>query len=477
MRVSQYFKLNRRQPTLDFVDVDTRGDARLFLDPRALRLLNSDWGRLCVTLIQDFFRGVLSLIQSGNHDKAKWLLSTLREPNETHLGLSKDRSRGKALGPLSSADVWEALSRSAAVSSGLLEDLEDTILLVPGISSDKVSDMATNIVRGPLVAYTQDVCSYYGIPLTDGVASGPIWDVELKDWRSDYVSLPTTKYGKLILVPKAIVRKRMDYDENEYFQNYILEYLREMELSANTELVHLLRSGGKRVTKKDLVAKYGAGKEVTLKYTLENPELLQLYRELKKESYQPPLDHNDLFDYEKESSPDWDLLYSAVAAIQQGRKAASDYENAVESFLTALFYPSLTNPKVQHEIHSGRKRIDITYTSTAASGFFKWLGTHYNAPFVFIECKNYTEDPANPELDQLSGRFSRDRGRFGLLVCRSFSDKPLFEQRCKDTANDGRGFIVALDDQDLRTMATERKTHISSGDYDILQKRFEAFVM
>jgi len=59
MRVSEYFHLNRTQPTLDFVDVDIRDDLRLFVDPRALRLLPSDWAAECVALIQNFFRHVI----------------------------------------------------------------------------------------------------------------------------------------------------------------------------------------------------------------------------------------------------------------------------------------------------------------------------------------------------------------------------------------------------------------------------------
>jgi len=65
--------------------------------------------------------------------------------------------------------------------------------------------------------------------------------------------------------------------------------------------------------------------------------------------------------------------------------------------------------------------------------------------YIPAECKNYSSDPANPALDQLAGRFSTKRGKFGLLICRKFDNKNLFIQRCKDTAQDGRGFIVPLD--------------------------------
>lgn len=131
---------------------------------------------------------------------------------------------------------------------------------------------------------------------------------------------------------------------------------------------------------------------------------------------------------------------------------------------------------MQHEIHEGRKRIDITYTNMAVGGFFKWLATHYSAAHTFVESKNYGREVANPELDQLSGRFSPTRGQFGLLVCRQFTDKELFLRRCHDTAGDGRGFVIPLDDDDLRELLDSRKTDPMFLSLSLLQNRFRDLV-
>src|SRR4051794_15415246 len=129
MRVSGYFKLGVGQDALDFVDVDVVGDDPLFVDPHALRTTRTPWTDECVSLLQDFFGTVLEKIRAGKHDRARALLRQLREPNETHLGLSRGHARGRALGPRSSRDVWDALLSSEAVKSGLLQDLEDTVLM------------------------------------------------------------------------------------------------------------------------------------------------------------------------------------------------------------------------------------------------------------------------------------------------------------------------------------------------------------
>jgi len=477
-RISEHFRLHRDQPSLDFVDVDIEKDLRVFVDPRALRLLPTDWGHECVALIQDFFSTVMTAIREGNDSFAKRLLQNLREPNETHLGLSIAESRGRALGHESAGDVWEALSQSEAARSGLLEDLEDTVLLVDGISTDIISDITTNIIRQPLIHYTQAACAWYGIPLTQDIDSGPMWDPGNQNWFSEYVDLPIVPSGKLLLVPKVIVRRRLEYDADEYYRHYILEHLRSVELAANSELVQTLRRGRKRVTKKSLTEKYGRGKEVNLRETRKEPSLLTRYRDAKKSMIRPPLDHETFAAEENTPEPDWDSLLSDVVSLPTGQANANHYERAIESLLSALFYPSLSNPQPQRQIHQGRKRIDITYTNVATRGFFQWLGQHFAAPHVFVECKNYTDDPANPELDQLSGRFSSMRGKFGLLVCRTIANKELFAARCRDTAQDDRGCIVFLDDADLGDLVGLRKNGASIQEqYELLKSRMDSLMM
>ncbi len=477
MRVSEYYSFNRTQPTLDFVDVDIEGDASVFIDPRALRLLPSEWGNECVSLIQNFFREVLKAIQAGDQERGRSLLLALREPNETHLGLSRGRARGRAIGLYSAGAVWDALSQSEAARSGLLEELEDTILMIEGISSDIISDIATNIIREPLIRYTQEVAEYYGIPLVPDVNSGPMWDPENVRWYSAFTSLPVTEEGKLLLVPKVIVRRRMDYDVGEYFRHYLLEHLREAELSANTELVHLLRDGSPKVNKKDVEAKYGSGKAMIVRETRNHPEILDEYRKDKRNRYQPPLDHLDISLAEGTPQPEWDILLQTLIEIPTGQDYFSQYENSVEALLSALFYPSLTNPVKQLQIHEGRKRIDLTYTNVASHGFFHWLSMHHSASHIFIECKNYGRELGNPELDQMGGRFSPSRGQFGIITCRSFENKDLFIKRCRDTANDQRGFIVPLDDEDLKVLVDEVKEQVHEARFEFLYSCFAKLVM
>ena len=475
MRVSSKYKLGRTQPALDFVDVDYNGDTKLFISPRALAGLPSDWGQSCVSLVQSFFGTVLGHIKAGRHTDAERLLKALREPNETHLGLSVGKSRGRALGDSSAHDVWNALSNSQAARSGLIRDLEDTVLLIPGIGVDVISDMTTNIIRGPLITYTQEMCRYYGIPLKSGIPSGPMWDGRTKDWVEDFTDLPMTPAGKLLLVPKAIVRRHLAYNLEEYYRHYVLTHLQEVELSSNSQLVQITKTTKKRyVTKKDVEGKYGTGKQLTSTISVANPDILEEYKNKADSRPYLALDHALIAATEGTAKPDWDGLLDAVLDIPTGAPDAKRYEDAVESLLTALFWPDLTNPIAQSKIHSGRKIIDIDYTNMAAGGFFYWLSRHYPSGRIFVECKNYGGKVANPEMDQLSSRFSPSRGQVGILVCRAFDSKDRFLTGCRDTAKDSHGYIIALDDDDLKSLVHERKTNEEFQAWTLLSKRFRS---
>lgn len=219
MRVSEHYGLRKTQAGLEFVDVDIEQDIPVFISPRAIQTLPTPWAHECVSLIQSFFTRVLELIRTDQNAEARALLEQLREPNETHLGLSTERSRGHALGSQSANSVWHELSQSEAAKSGLLEDLEDTVLLVPGISDDIVSDITTNIIRRPLLRYTQEIAEKYGIPLIEGVATGPQWNPQALLWEDKFDRMPIAGLGKLLLVPRSIVRRQMSYDVNEYYRH------------------------------------------------------------------------------------------------------------------------------------------------------------------------------------------------------------------------------------------------------------------
>jgi hypothetical protein len=52
----------------------------------------------------------------------------------------------------------------------------------------------------------------------------------------------------------------------------------------------------------------------------------------------------------------------------------------------------------------------------------------------------------------LIGRFSRKRGRFGILVCRKIDDEARLLKRLPDVVNNTEGVIICLQDKDVMTL-------------------------
>lgn len=450
-RFSEHFHLKRSQAELDFVDIYINDDIPLYIDPYVFKVRNDIWSVECNNLIVDYFSTVINAIKGKNVAYAKRLLEQLSEPRETHLGLGKGSISGKGVSGKQANDLYDRISKSKAVKSGKLSDISDCELMIPGISFDKVSDISTNIIREKLIEYTQAQCRLYGIPMRE-VPSGRIWSPIEKRWQNGYyVELPVIKGQKIILVPKHCVTFKMALSSKEFYEKDILEYIQAEHIDAMTSLVEVLKNGKRRVTKKSLKGQpeYQMSKEFIYAFCNEHPDILESYKKRKQTVTTLEADICDIDETDIAES----LIYE-LTSIEPGSENAGNFHILSIGVLEFLFYPHLMYPRKEHEVHEGRKRIDITFHNAATKGFWEQIRTspQLASSLVMIECKNYTNDIKNPELDQMSGRFSNLRGWFGIVLCRKFVDKNRFIQRCKDTAADGRGIIVCLDDEDIISM-------------------------
>src|SRR3990170_1874958 len=112
MRISKRFKLGVTQFELDFVDIDTSKDMRLFVDPHFLGLRTDRWSESAASSVRSFFTHFLDLVGRGQLDEARQLFSYLGEPNETCLGFSRGRPRGNAIGEELADDIFDSLIES-----------------------------------------------------------------------------------------------------------------------------------------------------------------------------------------------------------------------------------------------------------------------------------------------------------------------------------------------------------------------------
>jgi len=275
---SEHFGLNLPQENLHFVDICLTTDIPLYVDPYAFKIGMDLWSIECNNLVVDFFQNVIDSIKSDDHTRARFLLSNLHEPNTTHLGLSRGRPRGRGVGGEQAMDLYEKLRQSKAVKSGILRDLSDCELMIPGIGHDKVSDITINIIRQKLVRFTEFQCRQYKLPCRR-VQSGPFWCPEAAGWRNEYAHLPIYDGKPVILIPKLAVRYKVAPDHQEYYSKFVLEYLQQENLDSNSSLVQVLKNGKRRVTKKSLEERYPCSKEFLFEFSLDHPEVLQHYKE------------------------------------------------------------------------------------------------------------------------------------------------------------------------------------------------------
>lgn len=479
MKISQHFSLNKTQYELDFIDIDTDKDTPLFLDPYYISKCDFPFAREAHNSLRTFFEYLLLLLKNNKIQKAKEIFSYLGESNDICLGMSKGHPEGKGMGPTDAIKIFEQLKDSKALASGIMEDIEDLRLFVPNIDKDKVSDMTANIVRKQLLKYTHEQCELLGIPLQDNVPSGNYWNSKTLQWEQEYTYRLIVNEKPILLVPKRIVTFSSKYTSSDYRQHCVLNFLQSNHLKINSNLVQKRNNGDRFVTKKSIKEREGKmGKDYLLNFSLKYPEIFKDYK--KSEIIDSQIMEGCVLSSITKSEI-CNTLKDRLLLIKPGQNNASDYHSLMIGILEFLCYPNLSSPYKEHEIHQGRKRIDIAFENTSNSGFFWQVQTHtkLSAPRIYVECKNYTQDLRNPELDQLSGRFSPQRGRIGILVCRSFTNKDLFIERCADTYNDNRGLIVPIVDQDiieaLNGIIYEEEEGITSNELvfeKILDKRY-----
>lgn len=478
VRVSEHYGITAAQASLEFVDVDISNDSPLFIDPTALRLIDTPLTRECTHLIQSFFGYILELTRDGNQTEAQRLLGGLGELNETRLGFSSGRARGSGLGPELGRLLWDALSTSRAASTGVLSDLEEATMFIDNIGPDRVSDLITNIIRGPLIRFTNEMAIKYSLPQVSDLISYE-WNPRTKSWDEITCALPIADAMPLLLVPRMFVhRTRPTFDASQYYRHAVIPYIQNQQIAQNTSLVRLLKHNVRKPPfKKTLMGIYPDVKATNIEITRESPGVKDRYREQEEKKFEV-ISQSDLASGVGAQPPNFDQLLQDILDTPPGRDNATRYHHAAEKLLTALFFPALDLPIIELELHEGRKRIDIGYTNIARTGFFHWLHDVQNVMCaqIPVECKNYSNEIANEEFDQLTGRFGVNRGFCGILLHRGFANKQRIINRARDAAHDGRGYVLPLDDEDLKALVEERKLIADGEEFTYLWDVFRRIV-
>lgn len=480
MKISDFFKLDASQYELDFVNIDPELDTPLFIDTVLLRNRKDAWSKKASASIKIFFDHFLELLMSGKKERARELFDYLHEPNETCLGLSAGKPRGSAIGDKDGAKLFDIIEQNFSTINSHIENVEDLFIFVDGIGQDKISDIATNVIKSHLLEYTINQCNLWGIPLQDNVSTGFFWDSKQKKWEQDSGKSLVIDGKLILLVPKHVVSFCKRYTPHVLHRRFVLEFLQRDNISRSSPLVKQRKNGNYYVTKKSLEENgYSFSKELINNFVNRHPDVFADFKDWADNISSPENRENLTREDEKEIGLIAKYLQEKLKAIPKGNENASSYHKTVVGILDLLLYPDIVSPRIESEIHQGRKRIDITFDNSANQGFFHRLSTIYRTPcqFIMVECKNYSKDVNNPELDQLAGRFSMNRGKFGMLLFRDIKNEDKLIERCRDTYKDDRGIIIPIVDKDLIDML-DNVIAISDSPYeDFFAKKYRLIAL
>lgn len=258
---------------MDFVDVDTSKDVKLFLDP----LLLSDGFR---TIVNDFVNTVYKMYTLGNKAGAFQLFSHSKECNAIHFGYSESNSKGTGVSMKMLDQFFGYVYKSVGrIKEKLLTPIAMPIF-VKSFSEDRLSDLLVSLLKKELILYSLEQARLHGLKISNEVQRFDCWDSESHEWatfESQYVLAPNENGVEelLILVPKSVVSKRFLVNPSRYI-SVIFQHLQLMEKYQRTNGTP---KSQKELRESEIVANYQKDKDKSyiLDMTLLSPEYYEAY--------------------------------------------------------------------------------------------------------------------------------------------------------------------------------------------------------
>lgn len=474
-RFSEHFALKAKSEDLEFLDIYANQDIQLFLDPYGISAMRNAWSKKCELHIAGYFQYLVDSIRVGDKKSVKTLLNALHEVDEVALGYSEGTPSGRGIGDAQAQEIQHAFEISEAAKSGDIKDIADCALMIPGINRDKISDITANILKKPLIEFTQQQCSIHSIPM-QRVPINNVFDYDTLSFTSYFDNLPVINNMPKILLPISSVRRDPQLSKDKYYRNFVLEFLRAEHEHAGDALATILKNGRIVVRKKDLQQKYPMSTEFIYNFSKDHPKVLEKYKD--------ELRRTSLNNQAPALQPNKKVLTASdraniLAGIKTGNDEANSFHKLSFDSLIHILGARVSNPSSEVEINNGRKRIDIVFNNSDNSGFFKNLNQLHQVkcPKIFIECKNYGREIGNPEIDQLQGRFSERRGEFGILLCRSIENRPKMVARCRDVLHDRKGYVLVLDDSDIVSLLNFKEQQDEAAIDNFLEKKLDELIM
>lgn len=205
---------------LDFLDVNLATDQKLFIDPCLIETVRTPFCQRANMTINSFFDEFFQAYRDGNHARKEYLLSHAEEINDTRLGYGNGQN-GHGNTPSGLLEKLRELDNlSKRISSfGKAIDLP---VFVPGFDKDGLSDMLTNIIHRELNDFTLEQFEKWNIAPNDEY-DFCTWDSGSNSWKVIHSPCYVANTGRVLLVPKHIVRFRYLCNVGQFFSRVVLE--------------------------------------------------------------------------------------------------------------------------------------------------------------------------------------------------------------------------------------------------------------
>lgn len=422
-RLTEFHGLDLAQASVDFAIPFLEEDLPLYVDPFLLWKSPSLQDQALHGAMIAAFNRLGTLAKQGHADLAIGMVQQISECEEVGLG-GAAKKKGKRIGSSIARQILSLFEVIPSYAAGFTH-FEEIQLFVDGISKDRVSDIACNLLKSFLIDYTIEQCDKLGIPRAKTKLDSVYDHQSHKLIVIDDIDLPTDpKSGSpILLVPKRWLRHSPWIGFDDYFKNYI--------------------------PKDDQHNKVVWDRVALLNFNRHNYGVVRQYIELKERTaahcaVDPLFTQIPLVSAKRR--------LAAIQKLPTGKDGNADqkYEDLVVELLANMFYPHLDYADDQVRTDSGAQIRDLIFYMNREVDFLRDIHADFGTRQLVCEIKN-VRSIEREHINQLNRYLSDEFGRFGVLVTRHPLPNAM-RRNTIDLWSGQRRCIIPITDEDMSLM-------------------------
>lgn len=286
-----YFNIPLEEAQGEFLNLNLEQDTKYFIDSYYLTWSKNIYCMKALETQKSFMNELMTSLKNNEYAKTYELCSHFKEPKCTGIGLSISSYDGKGSEKIKVEKIITALKKSKAAQSGLLEDLEELILVTRDIGADTISDITTNICMKHFAEYTLEQCNRLNIPVEESKQNFFYFCSLEKIWKKEKFKLPHVPLGKnkvkspIVLLPTEILDELISYNSTYFFTNIASPFFARDAIKhyPQASFIYSVKNTGERKVNltdmRNLHPEYRGNKENLDNLIAQNPTLLKEYKD------------------------------------------------------------------------------------------------------------------------------------------------------------------------------------------------------